>query len=686
MVHKKKGATSLYCNNNMPGRKFLVIWSLLTVPIIAYCQQSVLSGIVRDGQAPVPYATVIFSNDSTARSVISYAVTEEDGRFTINHDNLPESCWITVRCMGYDTYRRQWHPSAGRTLDIELSENAVNLSEITVKGSMYGVSLRNDTVVYTPKAFTNGSEQSLEDVLKKMPGMTVDQSGNVSYQGKKVGKVLIDGKDIISGANAGALRTLSPDFATSVELIANYSDGGIENGFKAQETMALNIKSGKQGKLSGTLEGGGGFKEKFGMKSSLLKVKELYSFSALANANNTNEPVFSILNYINTMGGLENIGASSGGAKTVSLSSDAWERRILLPAENEYEHPAGIGNVNVTLEPNDNYRLTIGSIYHHSEAKSSSYNREEYCLPDSSFTNNMESYGEQSNDFASLVINQTWKVSDRTNTRAYTKINYGDYAMAGKVSNSYPGNDIQADEDSRAQSFGIMQQMALNTLVGRGLLFGKLDFSLKDAQRDYTAATNALIPETFEVENNFYRTKKTNEDISANASMGLIYPVIGNQVNLKAEARGGYSRNSLNTLNASTEDDENMHIRTFSLYGGLMKNRGLFRFDAGTNLSSYSLDAELCSSCQLERKRWCLEPVLAAALHFSQQHKLSLSMTYMLNPTDINALSRTTMLNSYNKIQEVSEYDNLLEKKWKTELSYQYFSLFSRTTLFVYAA
>lgn len=657
------------------------------VPVVAYCQEAVLSGTVRDGQGTVPYATVIFSNDSTARSVISYAVTDDNGKFAAGQDKPFEACWITVRCIGYDTYRRHWHISEGSTVDIKLSENATVLSEITVKGNMYGVSVRNDTVVYNPNAFANGSEQSLEDVVKKMPGMTVDESGNVSYQGKKIEKFLIDGKDVISGSNTGALRTLPSDFATSMELIANYSDGGVENAFKAGETMALNIKSGKQGKLSGALEGGGGIKGKFGVKSSLLKVGERNSFSALANANNTNEPVFSLLNYINTMGGLENIGASSGGARSISLSSNSPEQRMLLPADNEYEKPAGIGNINVTLEPSDKYRLTIGSIYHHSKAKSSSYNEEEYYLSDSgNFTNLAESHKEQSDDFASLMVNQAWKMSDRTEARAYTKISYGDYDVNGNVSNSYSGNDIRADEYKQVRSWDATQQIAVNTLVGRGLLFGRLDFNLKDAEQDYTAATNALLPETFAAGDGYYLAGRDGRDFSVNAGAGLIYPVIGDRVNLRAEAKGGYALSDLNTSKASVEEEcEELHTRTFSLYGGLMKNQGLFRFDAGTNLSYYSLDADLCSSDRPERKHWHLEPVLAAALYFSRQHALSLSMSHALNPAGISALSRTTMLNGYNNIQQASECSNLLEKKWEAVLSYKYFSLFSRTTLFVYA-
>ena len=666
----------------MAGWKFVAAWFLGLLPVWVYGQQVEIVGVVKDGKKPVPYATVILSNDSTARSIVAYAVTDDNGMFALRPKGRVASGWITVRCMGYATYQRLYEAFPQRTLEIGLSEDAVALSEITVKGNMYGVSLKEDTVVYTPQAFMDGSEQTMEDVLKKMPGMTVDRSGSIAYQGKKVGKVLIDGKDVLSGTDAGAMRALSADFASSVEMIANYSDGGVEDAFRTEETTALNLKSGKRGKYTGSFEGGGGVKNKFDVKSSLLRVKERHSLSVIANGNNTNEPVFSVLDYMNALGGIENIVTSSDGSTSLSLSMD--EQRMLMPAANEYERLAGLGNVNVTLEPSDKYRFSIGGIYHRSTSDASSYNRDEYSLPDNEFVNQVENIGQQSNHFASFIINQTWKASAQTTLRAYTKINYGNYDFDGTVSNTYLENSVHADEGNEISSLNVTQQVAVNTLVGKGLLFGKIDFGLQDGRQDYAVRTNTSLPDVFATGEGTYFARRDNMRVNLDARVGVIYPVIGEFVNLKSEVKGGYTMDGLDNVRTTATDAEEMHVRTFSLYAGLMKNKGLFRFDAGTHLSLYSLDADLCLSDRLNKKYWRVEPMFTAALHFSQQHRLSLSMMYGYRPSGIDALSQVTVLNKYNHIQEASVYDNLLEKRWRTGLSYRYFSLFSRTTLFFY--
>ena len=61
------------------------------------------------------------------------------------------------------------------------------------------VTMSGDTLIYKSEAFTNGSERKLEDVLAKLPGMEVDENGEVKVQGKKVNKVLVDGKQFFDG-------------------------------------------------------------------------------------------------------------------------------------------------------------------------------------------------------------------------------------------------------------------------------------------------------------------------------------------------------------------------------------------------------------------------------------------------------------------------------------------------------
>ena len=71
--------------------------------------------------------------------------------------------------------------------------------------------------------------------------MTVDESGNVSYQGKKIDKFLVNGEDVLS-TGGHALKTLAADFASGVELLNNYNDGNVGNSFNSKEITALNLR------------------------------------------------------------------------------------------------------------------------------------------------------------------------------------------------------------------------------------------------------------------------------------------------------------------------------------------------------------------------------------------------------------------------------------------------------------
>ena len=83
---------------------------------------------------------------------------------------------------------------------------------------------------------------------------------------------MVDGQDILSSSSGVVMNTLPFYFANLIELLSNYTDGDIAHAFKAEEQLALNLKSNKKVALSGSFEGGGGLKDKFISKASLITV------------------------------------------------------------------------------------------------------------------------------------------------------------------------------------------------------------------------------------------------------------------------------------------------------------------------------------------------------------------------------------------------------------------------------
>lgn len=163
--------------------------SLVLCMLMCVCKFTIaqnISGMVVDAQnTAIPYCTVTCSQDSVAHSIISYAITKDDGSFTIQSHKSLSSFWLTARCVGYATLRIHYKEMPTAPLRLVIEEDSYTLSEITVKGRNLGAKIKNDTIEFSPDVFKNGSEQNMSDVIKKLPGMTVDESGNVSYQGKK---------------------------------------------------------------------------------------------------------------------------------------------------------------------------------------------------------------------------------------------------------------------------------------------------------------------------------------------------------------------------------------------------------------------------------------------------------------------------------------------------------------------
>ena len=324
----------------------------LSVYGVSRAQTVTLSGqVVDEKNQPVPYASVVISTDSLSQKDVLYAVTSDDGRFVIDKISAePNRRWLRVRSMGYSAHCERIALNTIKTsLSITLMEEAFEVGEVAITARVSDVYTKGDTLVFSSNNYIIGNERNLGDVIKKMPGMEVDDKGNVTYQGKRIKKILVDGQDILASSSGVAMNTLPPDFAGSVELLANYMDGDIAHAFRAGEQLALNLKSSKKATLSGSIEGGGGIMDKFVAKSSLISILPKTSVSAIVNANNTGEAVFSIEDYVSNIIDIEALRSGSSSMTSFSLSSE--EQQLLLPPTNEHARTAGLANVNITWSP-----------------------------------------------------------------------------------------------------------------------------------------------------------------------------------------------------------------------------------------------------------------------------------------------------------------------------------------------
>ncbi len=177
--------------------------------------------------------------------------------------NIPESdrdsMDVTVQCMGYEKCTATL-PCRSARHDVVLKPDAIGLREVTVAAA--AIREQGDTLSYNLASFIGKNDITLEDGLKKLPGVEVESSGKISYQGRAISRFYIEGMDMLGGKYNLATRTLPADYVTNVEIIDRHHDARVDKGTQSDQ-VALNIKLKRDVKFkpTGTSEAAAGYSD-----------------------------------------------------------------------------------------------------------------------------------------------------------------------------------------------------------------------------------------------------------------------------------------------------------------------------------------------------------------------------------------------------------------------------------------
>ena len=208
----------------------LLLFSMMTVAMSA--QTLSIKGHIEDNKhQPLPGATVtVWLKDSP--NVRTGNVSNKDGVFVIN--NLYVGTYIMqVSFVGFNTETQtikvtQNGQDVGTIL---LREKSVALNEVTAVGRLTRAVQISDTMRYNADAFKTIQGASAETLISKMPGIVVDNQGNIQAQGETVQNVLVDGKPFFNGDPTLALKNLPADIVQNIEVFDKQSDQAAFTGF-----------------------------------------------------------------------------------------------------------------------------------------------------------------------------------------------------------------------------------------------------------------------------------------------------------------------------------------------------------------------------------------------------------------------------------------------------------------------
>lgn len=298
-------------------KKLILLILLGSFSVInAFAQNAEVKGIVHDSKsdASVPNASILLINarDSTQRKG---TLADLDGKFVFS--NLKAGNYrLRISSIGYTNLETRVNVgNESKDLGtLKLSENSNQLGEVIVREKQVRVEQKGDTIQYNADAFKTNPDATVEDLVKKMPGVTIE-NGVVKAQGEEVKKVTVDGQEFFGDDAALALKNLPAEIVDKIQVFDRLSEQSQFTGFddgNSVKTINITTRENKNNGQFGKMYGGYGDDQRFQSGVSVNFFKKAQRLTIIGLSNNINQQNFSNQDILGVLG---STGGAGGGAR-----------------------------------------------------------------------------------------------------------------------------------------------------------------------------------------------------------------------------------------------------------------------------------------------------------------------------------------------------------------------------------
>ncbi len=335
---------------NSPFRSVVLVCSFLFGSFSLLGQSYEISGTLTDSSNQPMESATVFIQSQKDSTVIDYTITRSDGRFLLKGKTNEMKIRFLASYVGFQNYEREFSVQGGLKEDLGtlvLEEDNNTLDEITLQGSAAPIRLKKDTLEFNVSSFKTKEDANLEDLLKKLPGVTVARDGSIEVNGKSVSKIKINGKDFFTNDPKVATKNLPKDLLEKVQVVDTKSK---EDEFTGREsdsddkTINVVIREENNRGFFSRLTAGAGTDHRFSLNGIANYFKNDLRLSAIGSANNINSIGFSFDEIYDAMGrnafSIMNLGNNNGITKShlVGLDFvDSWKDKADLSADYRYD-------------------------------------------------------------------------------------------------------------------------------------------------------------------------------------------------------------------------------------------------------------------------------------------------------------------------------------------------------------
>ena len=214
---------------------FIILFS-----IFSFSQEITIKGSIKDNKnRSIQNASVSLLDENN--DFLGYDFTNENGLYSISFDKTKnQTIKIEISCLGYKKITQTIN-ATNQNLNYQLEEKIESLQEVVVESGKK-IRIDQDTTYIKVASFGNKTEQTVEDILKKLPGIEVTKDGSIKAHGKTIDKLLIEGEDIFDKNYKMLSKNLDAKVLDEVQIIDNFEDNPIFKKLNNSDKVAINLK------------------------------------------------------------------------------------------------------------------------------------------------------------------------------------------------------------------------------------------------------------------------------------------------------------------------------------------------------------------------------------------------------------------------------------------------------------
>lgn len=384
--------------------RILLVEIILIFSFTVKAQLITLSGKVTDQGDHSPLINVLVTIRPIGESkIVKYTQTSLDGDFEFKLSSFPEGHVLHFSLIGYASQTVSLSPDCSQ-YDLRLAEQATELKEVVIKAP--SIHERGDTITYIVSNFANIQDRSLGDVLKKMPGIEIEKTGKIKYNGVEINKFYIEGKDVLGGRYGLATNNLNHRDIGSIEVMENHQPIKALEDLSFSQNPAINVRLKEDAKARwvGTAKLGAGF-EPFLWNAELVFMRFTARTQTL-NTYKTNNTGMNIVREMQQFSLDELLSQFSKSYRMEDFISVRPNNLTGLDANRARFNKSHAVTTNNLWSINKNTDLSTQISYSNNRLNSDYYSNTQYFLPDSTIITDLgeHAYSKQNRLSADIVL------------------------------------------------------------------------------------------------------------------------------------------------------------------------------------------------------------------------------------------------------------------------------------------